>query len=381
MSATNSWVTHSFEVTGPATIDATLSWNSGANLNLFLYDPTGVVVKYSASTTAKPETVHYEANAPGTWKLAIKDKNSAAAYDLKLVITTAAPAAPAFPGEAPAGQIVWGAGINGNGDPMARHEAPAHHALGVRRTFYQWSQRTGSLVTTARDDLVHHRLPWVSTKTPSWAAMANGSYDGEIDQMLTALGALPGPVWLTIHHEPEGGGGVNAPDDPAGPSGHIAMNRRVRARLTALGVHNVALAPIFMSWTWDPASKRNIEQWWAPGIYDFLGVDHYEDKEASLLTPVWSGIRSWAAGKSVEVAVGEWGVRGTDAAAGQRVREWFDAAAGSNTDGRGASVVGLSAFDSNLNSPSGGWELKGEQLTTFQALLNDPRNADVSAAQ
>ena len=54
-----------------------------------------------------------------------------------------------------------------------------------------------------------------------------------------------------------------------------------------------------------------------------------------------------------------------------------NAAAGSNADGKGARVVGLSAFDSALNSPSGSWELKGEQLTTFWKLLNDPRTANV----
>jgi hypothetical protein len=249
--------------------------------------------------------------------------------------------------------------------------------LAVRRTFFQWNQRTTGLINIAKDDLAHHRLPWVSVKTPSWAEMGAGSHDSEIDEMLTAIDALPGPVWLTIHHEPEGGGGVNAPDDPAGPAGHVAMNERVRQRMTALKVDNIALAPILMSWTWDPKSGRNPDDWWKPGIYDFVGVDHYRDAEATLLTATWSTVRTWAQGKGVDVAVGEWGVRGTDAAAGQRVQEWYDAAAGSNADGKGARVVGLSAFDSALNSPSGSWELKGEQLTTFWKLLNDPRTANV----
>jgi len=147
--------------------------------------------------------------------------------------------------------------------------------------------------------------------------------------------------------------------------------------MTALGTDNVALAPILMSWTWDPASKRNPEDWWQPGIYDFLGVDHYRDSEQSLLTNTWQTVRTWADTKKVDVAVGEWGMRGVDAAAGQRVHDWYDSAAGSNVDGKGARVVGLCAFDSGLNSPSGSWELKGEQLTAFWALLNDPRTADV----
>lgn len=284
-----------------------------------------------------------------------------------------------FAGAPRPGTIFWGAAVNGNGDPVPRHEVPSGHPLSVRRTYFSWAQRTTSLVRIASDDLAHDRLPWVSVKTPSWAAMAEGLHDAEIDQLLGALKALPGPVWLTVHHEPEGGGGVNAPDDPAGPSGHLGMNRRVRQRIAALGVRNVALGLTLMSWTWDSRSGRNPEQWWGTGVYDFLGIDHYREAEASLLTPVWASIRLWAAQKSVPVAVGEWGVRGTSAAAGGFVREWYDAAASSGADGKGARVIGLCAFDSNLNSPNGGWELKGEQLTTFWALLNDARTADVSA--
>jgi hypothetical protein len=286
-------------------------------------------------------------------------------------------ALPDYPGQAPPGMLVWGAAVQGNGDPVARHETPAGHPLAVRRTYFQWSQRTTGMINIAKDDVAHSRLPWVSIKPPSWAEMAAGQHDAEIDAMLKALQGVAGPVWLTVHHEPEGGGGVNAPDDPAGPAGHVAMNERVRQRMTALGVSNVALAPILMSWTWDPASKRDPEQWWKAGIYDFVGIDHYKDAEATLLTATWGKVRAWAKQKGVDVAVGEWGVRGSDAAAGQLVQEWYDAAADSDSDGAGARVVGLCAFDSNLNSPSGGWELTGAQLTTFWDLLNDPRTADV----
>ncbi|WP_394840766.1 hypothetical protein LZC95_27290 [Pendulispora brunnea] len=283
----------------------------------------------------------------------------------------------AYPGQAPAGKLVWGASIDGNGDPVARHESVAGHPLAVRRTFWQWSQRTGALVNTAKDDLAHSRLPWVSVKTPSWAEMGAGKHDAEIDQMLTALKAAHGPVWLTIHHEPEGGGGSSDPDDPAGPSGHVAMNRRVRQRMTALGVTNVALAPILMTWTWNAASHRNPNDWWASGIYDFVGVDHYIETETTLVDATWLKVRTWGKDHNVDIAVAEWGMRGTNAAAGNRVRAWYNHAAGSNQDGKGARVVGLAAFDSGLNSPTGSWELKGEQLTAFRTLLKDPRTADV----
>ncbi|HEY0251612.1 MAG TPA: hypothetical protein VGC41_08795, partial [Kofleriaceae bacterium] len=77
------------------------------------------------------------------------------------------------------------------------------------------------------------------------------------------------------------------------------------------------------------------------------------------------------------VAVGEWGIHGSDAAAGNLVKAWYEAAISSRSDGGGARVVGLSAFDSDLNSPDGGWELEGAQLTEFNALMGDPRTAHI----
>ena len=156
------------------------------------------------------------------------------------------------------------------------------------------------------------------------------------------------------------------------------MNRHVRERMTALSVDNVALAPILMTWTWAPASGRNVDDWWDDGIYDFLGVDHYRDEEATLLTDRWYEVRVWAQARGVDLAVGEWGMRGIDAAAGQRVRDLYEDAIGSVSDGQGARVVGLCAFDSGLNSPSGSWELQGDQLTVFRELLGDPRTATVA---
>lgn len=379
----NSWITHTFEAVDGDTIDATLEWaNASSNLNLFLFDPDGDLVVFANGTTERPEVVSTTADQTGLWSVALKCKNGSTPYDIHVLVTSdetsTLPSVPGYPGQPQDGTLFWGAAVSGNGDPGPRHEGPSGHPLSLRRTFYQWSARTGKLINTASDDLAHDRLPWVSVKTPSWAAMAAGQHDGEIDQMLAALDALPGPVWLTIHHEPEGGGGVNAPDDPAGPAGHLGMNERVRARMTALGVDNVALAPILMSWTWTSASGRNPDEWWKAGVYDFLGVDHYKNSENSLLDGTWTKVRQWAEAKGVEVAVGEWGMRGTNNAAGQRVYDWYDQAVGSHGDGVGARVVGMSAFDSGLNSPTGSWELTGAQLTAFHDLLGDSRTANVN---
>jgi len=261
---------------------------------------------------------------------------------------------------------------------VPRHEAPSGQPLALHRTFWRWDQRTTGLLRTVRDDLAHDRLPWVSLKPGgSWQDMGSGAFDGQIDELLRALDATGGPVWLTLHHEPEGGGGVNAPDDPGGSPAWRAMQQRIRQRMTAVGTRHVAFGPILMSWTFDAKSGRHPDDWWVPGIWDFYGIDHYVDSQVSLVQSSWLASRAWIGGHGLPVAVGEWGMRGSDAAAGQRVRDWYQHAIGSATDGKGARVIALSAFDSNLNSPTGGWELTGAQLTAFQQLLADPRTLTV----
>lgn len=375
-----SWVTHPVTFGSAGKVNVTLDWDAhAADMNVFLLDPTGKDVAYANGTVNKPEKVSYDIPAAGHWTVAIKCKTGSANYELTVAFAGSAATGAKYPGQPAAGKLYWGA-ATGTFNLATRYEQPTGKSLAIHRTYYQWAQRTTSLVNTAKADLAADRLPWVSTKTPSWADMAAGKYDGEIDEMLKALGALNGPVWLTIHHEPEGGGGHNAPDDPAGPAGHVAMNKRVRERLTALGIKNVALAPILMSYTWTKASGRNPDAWWASGIYDFVGVDTYSQKAGVGLTDsTWAEIRQWAAARNADVAVGEWGLEGTDTVAGNLVKAWYNAAANSDHDRGGARVVALSAFDTDVNAAADGqgWSLKGDQLSAFLELLKDPRTARV----
>lgn len=276
-----------------------------------------------------------------------------------------------FPGDVAPGFVRYGAGINGNGDPVARHESITGKAMGIRRTFWRWDQRLTSMINVARADLAAGRVPWVSVKTPGWTAMASGALDSEIDSMLYALGNLDGPVWLTVHHEPEGGNGTPFPDDPvAGAPGWLAMQKQVRKRIEATGVDNVAFASILMSWTWDARSNRNPDDWWADDVWDFVGLDHYMEKEStkSFENPAWDAARDFYTDKGMKIAVGEWGNRGTDQEAADEIEDIYNMAIDSGFSDR-AQIIGLAAFDSNLNSPNGGWELKGEQLTRFRELL------------
>ncbi|HJR90849.1 MAG TPA: hypothetical protein VJ938_00250, partial [Acidimicrobiia bacterium] len=151
---------------------------------------------------------------------------------------------------------------------------------------------------------------------------------------------------------------------------------------SALAVDNIALAPILMDWTWNPASGRDPDAWWDSQIYDFMGVDHYvcyndesSCQDDGMLTGDWATIRAWAATEGVDLAVGEWGMRGTDADAGERVRSWFEHAVNSHQDGGGARVVGMAAFDSDPHNTES-FELAGEQLAAFHELMGDNRAAE-----
>lgn len=396
------WQLYPLSLEGASQLTIIGNWTGGGDVNLFLRDGTSKKTLGYANGADRPERITFSAQA-GTYELAVLVKSGSANYRVEVFAEKGASAGPpsappspsptpspeprpptpspagAYPGQPAAGTVVWGASIGGNADPRARHESAAGTSLALRRTFFQWRHRTSYLPDTARGDLEAGRLPWVSIKTPSWAAMARGDHDAQIDELLRGLDKLDGPVWLTMHHEPEGGGGRNYPDDSAGPSGHLAMNKRVRARMTALGTDNIALAPILMTYTWDDYSRRNPNEWWAPGVYDFLGVDHYQETESSLVNDVWRDVRKWAQARDVDVAVGEWGMRGTDAAAGQRVRQWHGHAVGSYRDGAGARVVGLAAFDSGLHSPTGSWVLRGAQLSAFQDLMDDPHTATLTS--
>ena len=285
---------------------------------------------------------------------------------------------PAYPGQTAPGTVLWGNSLSGNTDPYSKHEQPTGKRIGVRRTFQpSWSQtRINNMVSIATSDIAVGRVPWVSIKPPSWAEMAAGNHDTLIDDMLTKLGALNGPVWLTIHHEPDGGGGVTAPDDPAGPAGHLAMNARVRQRMAALGVTNIALAPILMTYSWLPTAwHRNPDLWWDSDIYDFMGVDHYRDS-GSLLTSRWNDVRAWGYTKGVDINVGEWGLKdipGNEDA----IHEWHQMTITSHTTPGRARVSGVAYFDSDRGAGEamdGYWTLLGARLAAFHTRLQHPQS-------
>lgn len=283
---------------------------------------------------------------------------------------------PAFPGDHRAGFIRWGSSVGGNADPTERHEKPAGVALGVRRTFWSLDQAT-KLIATCKTDHNAGRLPWVSIKLPAtWESTANGALDTKLVSLFKSLDALDLPIWFTAHHEPEGGGSTPAgqTDDPGGAVAWRNMQKRMRALLTQVGTKNIALVPILMAWTFDARSNRNPADWWVDGIWDFAGIDVYQEtagKGGPQATTGWKNASAFYKAKNMRIAVGEWGNRGTDAVAAAEMQNFYDHL-------RGINSPGASYFDSGLNSPSGSWELVGEPLTKYHQLLNGPYSLLVS---
>ena len=162
------------------------------------------------------------------------------------------------------GQVLFGSATTTD---IALMEAAVGGKVGIRRSYYQASQ-VSAAVDRARADLVAGRVPWLSFKAPaSWAAMATGAGDAWAQDLANRLGGLPGPVWVAVHHEPEG-------DGPA--ADWKAMQQRLSPIFRAKP--NIAYTMILMGWNQFFANKadQSLDVYWPGKQYiDVLGFDPY----------------------------------------------------------------------------------------------------------
>ncbi len=171
------------------------------------------------------------------------------------------------------GQVLLGScSGNSSQDPVPQ-EAVFGGRFGVHRTYWQGTQQSGA-VSRAGADLAAGRLPWVSFKTPglSWAQMASGAGDAWARDLAARLGALPGPVWVAVNHEPE--------NDAQVMSDWKAMQQRLSPIFRAYP--NIAFTIILMGYhqfaapTIDPTlSMRALYP--GPGTVDVVGFDPYNN--------------------------------------------------------------------------------------------------------
>ncbi len=162
------------------------------------------------------------------------------------------------------GEVLFGAATI---DDITNLESQVGGPVGIRRSYYKAGQE-GSAIARATDDIAHGRVPWLSFKLPyGWADMANGRGDAWATDLADRLGQLNGPVWIALHHEPEGDG--NHPD-------WVAMQRHLSPLFRQHD--NIAFTIILMGWHQFLSGNTaySMDNFW-PGKehVDVLGFDPY----------------------------------------------------------------------------------------------------------
>jgi hypothetical protein len=277
---------------------------------------------------------------------------------------------PAYPGQPEPGKMWWSAILQ---DQKASALASKHPGANVHRTYWQWAEtgqggpdKAGPNMDQA---IAAGMMPFISFKTPAWGQVASGQHDTQLNKILNLIKSKQVPIWLIFYHEPEDNLEVGTAAD------FVAMQRHIRQRMTALGVDNAALGLCLMGFTWDPFAKypdngqpRNPDDWYAPGIFDFLAVDPYskwcED-------PYMKSQEDWAKAKGIDFVVGEWGyVQGEHGAThswtGADVHDFYERGIANGTKG-------IFVYDSNGNGYT--YVMPPDQDAAFKALLLDSRTA------
>ena len=258
------------------------------------------------------------------------------------------------------------------GNP-ATLEAQTGRKLSLHRSYMDASTSTAAMAARAKADVATGRIPLISTKVPgSWAAVAAGQQDAWLLERIRGLAAVDGPVWLALHHEPAGDGA---------PADWVAMQQHARTLIKA-NSSNIALVGILNGWDFKKKNGNPVEYNMPVGTgVDIMGFDSYNgwsptngkawQPAADVFSPALT-IQSWG----YPTLVGEYGVR-TDPANPGRAAQWLRDAYAFATAHH---FVGMSYFDSGLNSPDGTWTLDTERLLVFRTNLNALQTAPGSGA-
>jgi hypothetical protein len=257
-----------------------------------------------------------------------------------------------------------GAAIQNNGDP-ASLESAAGRPLGLHRTYWNYNN-VASSIRQATADAKAGRIPWLSYKlSVSWADAAAGKADAATKALATQLATVPGPVWVAIHHEPEGDGNL---------SDWVALQRRLLPLLAA--APNVRTSIILTAWdTFDSKNAAySLNSLWPGNMVDILGFDAYNpygdanhpDKGWTEMSHYYDEIAPAAKKLGVDWAIAETGY--TDPAAAKDP-DWLTRAYNDMANRTDLPGLGLCYFDSSANS-IGSWPLNGVKDAKFADILN-----------
>ncbi len=204
-----------------------------------------------------------------------------------------------------------GAAYGSNTDPTS-WENSMGKTLGVRRTYWG-SSNVASAVNTAKADVAKNRLPWMSFKAPySWADMAAGKGDAWAKDLATRMKAVGGPVWVAVHHEPEG-------------EGDMQQWKAMQARLAPImraAAPNLGYSLILMGYhQFHGDAKYALSVTWPKTKIDVAGFDVYE-KYGHKTTASWSDFKTnyfgpfqkWSQSTGVPWALAETGYNDVAAA-------------------------------------------------------------------
>jgi hypothetical protein len=159
--------------------------------------------------------------------------------------------------------------------------------LGVHRTYWSPSQ-VGSAVNTAKADVASHRIGWLSFKAPySWKEMAAGKGDAWAKDLATRMKSIGGPVWVAVHHEPEG-------------EGDMQQWKAMQARLAPImraAAPNLGYSIILMGYHQFLGDKKYaLSATWPNTKIDVAGFDIYEkygvQKSGEPMTTEWKDFKN-----------------------------------------------------------------------------------------
>lgn len=261
---------------------------------------------------------------------------------------------------------LFGAAYGANTDPLD-WERSMGHGLGLRRTYWG-PDDVARAVATAKDDLAHDRLPWISFKLPHpWAEMSDGAGDDWARGIARRLAQLDGPVWVAFHHEPEGD-----------PDGDIEDWTSLQARLAPLvraAAPNVAYTIILTGYNqlYGPP-KYSLSSLWPEStridlvgfdVYDKYGVDKNGEerlKRTTFESSYFSKFRRFALDHDLAWGLAETGQSDQSAEVDPAwMRRTWNAM-------RAYDGVAFAYFNSTLNSVAP-WDLRGAKLERYADVL------------
>ena len=244
-------------------------------------------------------------------------------------------------------------GTYGSNSDVTPWESSMGKILGVHRTFWVSSQ-VASAVKTATADAAKNRLPWVSFKAPySWADMAAGKGDAWARDLATRMKAVGGPVWVAVHHEPEGEGDMQK---------WKAMQARL-APIMRAAAPNLGYSIILMGWhQLHGDAKYSLAATWPNTKIDVAGFDIYEmygemkngarrTEWKDFVNDYYKPLQAWSKSKDVPWGLAETGY--SDAAALKNPGWMAKTYADMDTYGG----IAFAYFNTILNSPDANWSL------------------------